>query len=832
MILIVIRHQRKHNYVLSSLNDIEPEIGKALVEVTKFFNYRHYITESERIYLVEKYDSLYNNTNKVINTKEFLKSEKKDSILRFNKAISGTEEFKKKNNDNFIKNQLKENKEFFDTVLAFPLDQQQKEAIVSLEDNVLVISSAGSGKTMTIVGKARYLIEKQGIDPSKILLVTFTKKAAESLSVRLMDKKLNCVTFHKFALDIIGEVTGKKPTLTASDFSLQVYQDLLDNDKSFRHSIVDFILSSRYKMKDQFEYDSLHEYIRDRKIYGVKAYYTDMDGHTVFCKSDEECQICDYLGRRGLRFRYEEKYEFQTADKNHRQYSPDFSIYFKDEDNKEHRAYLEHFSVNEYGRCPKWYGYNEECAYLQEIEWKRQLHHENGTILIETSSADFHKGDVFEKLEKQLKLCGIKWNDENNNDISRDIEKQEQSILDMLTSFNFLMKSRAITIDDIQKQNILGKDRMTINRIIIPFIAAYEKSENSQNEIDFTDAIIKATALCNEGNKPEYDYILVDEFQDISMERYRFLQSLRKTNPLTKLFCVGDDWQSIYRFAGSDMALFKSFSKYFGYTKECRMETTYRFGEPLIGKSSKFILTNPEQKEKTVHSFSPENLTNIDFIPTCGKTDISEKIRVLIDEISSCSNIYFLGRYSFDVNILKDSVFTVRGNNGKASISYNGREFIFMTIHQSKGLESDYVILLNCNSGALGFPSDIADNPVLKYVLSEPDGYAFGEERRVFYVGITRAKKHTYVLYEQDKPSPFIGEFMSGISSAEQAESVSESELCPKCHCGRVEVVYKGVAVNGNPYFVLGCSNHKYGCDYRDVKFVNINKQQKIRKTR
>lgn len=116
-------------------------------------------------------------------------------------------------------------------------------------------------------------------------------------------------------------------------------------------------------------------------------------------------------------------------------------------------------------------------------------------------------------------------------------------------------------------------------------------------------------------------------------DRYRFLESLRRKAPLTKLFCVGDDWQSIYRFAGSDMALFKSFEKFFGYTKKCLMETTYRFGEPAIADSSRFILANPEQAIKNVHSFREDAETKMDFLATEGRDGVIEAVKFIADQI-------------------------------------------------------------------------------------------------------------------------------------------------------------------------------------------------------
>ena len=827
--------EKRYVALLEECQEMKEDVEKALDAVSAKYNFNHYITESERKDISDKYSSLFIRLKSIVSKKEFSRILDSESFIRLHKVLSDTSGFKKINNEKFISLQLERNKEYFDTVLAYPLDAQQREAIVSLEDNVLVISSAGSGKTMTTVGKVRYLIDKQGVDPKKILLITFTRKAAASLSERLGEQDLKCLTFHKLALDIITEVTGQKPSIADSNFATSVYHFLMDNDDTFHHAIADYVLRARYKMKSQFEYETMEEYMQERQDKAIQAFYNDMDGRPVFCKSDEESQICDWLGERNIQFRYEEKYEYDTQDPDFRQYKPDFSIYFKDSAGVQKRIYLEHYAVNEYGHVPTWFGdgtdYSHQIAeakYLSGIEWKRNLHSDHRTILIETRSANFHKGDVFDVLCSQLKANGYieQPSKVRNHNISRELEQQEQSILDMLTAFTFLLKSKGLNSDGIESLGIERQDALTINQIIKPFIAAYEKEQEQRREIDFVDAIVWATSLCDEGHKREYDYILVDEFQDISMDRYRFLQALRTQSPLTKLFCVGDDWQSIYRFAGSDMSLFKDFSKYFGYTKECRMETTYRFGEPLIQKSSEFILHNPDQKSKEVKPFNEAISTKLEFVAVDGREDVVNKFIELIKAIPEDKEIYVLGRYSFNVHVFKNSPVTVKSNSNRVSLTYNGREMTYMTVHQSKGLESDYVILLGCDSGSLGFPAEIDDAPILKYVLSQPDGYRFGEERRVFYVGITRAKKITYIFYNQERPSSFIPEFTHieepHIKSGK--DSIPPDQLCPRCHCGRIIEMRRGKAVNGNPYAFYVCSNERLGCDYKETRFVNINK--------
>lgn len=818
------QNAKKRQEGLKAIARLKPEVETAFSEISNYYSYGRYLTESERLELLKKYYNLDRSLKPIFNSKVLEESPDKDLFLRFHKAMSDTAIHKKTNNEHFVGNQLNSYSQYFDTILAYPLDAQQREAIVSLEDNVLVISSAGSGKTMTTVGKVRYLIDIQHVPAEKILLITFTRKAAESLSERLGEKNLKCRTFHKLALDIIGETTGEKPTITAPDFSVQVYHKLSQENPVFRDAIADYIIRSRYTMRDQFEYSSMQDYMQDRQKHGIQAFFKDMDGKPVFCKSDEESKICDFLGSRGIKFRYEEKYEFNTVDAEYRQYCPDFSIYIDGPDGTLKRIYLEHFAVNEAGHCPGWFTYDEEYKYLDGIQWKRQCHQERGTILLETSSAGFQRGDVFKNLSKQLLELGAIFSKTTHQSVSRELLRQEENILDMLTSFNFLLKSRDRTIEDIISQVGRGPDAITINDIIVPFVDAYRQMELDNNEVDFTDAIIRATNLCNDGHRPDYDYILVDEFQDISLDRYRFLQALRREKPLTKLFCVGDDWQSIYRFAGSDMALFKQFEKYFGYTKKCLMETTYRFGEPVIADSSKFILANPEQAVKNVHSFREDVETKLDFLSTDGRDGVVETVKYLADQIPADKEILLLGRYRFDVNIFKNTELAVHENKDRIFVSYGSRQINFMTVHQSKGLECDYVILINCNGGTVGFPSQISDSPVLKYVLSEPDTYAFSEERRVFYVGITRAKKHTWVLYDMNNPSPFVKEFVKTLEPGKKpGNGIPESEMCPKCHCGRIKVIKKGVAVNGNPYTTFACSNEKYGCDYLETKFVNLN---------
>jgi DNA helicase-4 len=221
---------------------------------------------------------------------------------------------------------------------------------------------------------------------------------------------------------------------------------------------------------------------------------------------------------------------------------------------------------------------------------------------------------------------------------------------------------------------------------------------------------------------------------------------------------VGDDWQSIYRFSGSDMALFSQFSEYFGATEINKIETTYRFGEPLVSLSAGFVQRNPAQIQKNIHSFSAEMKTGLEF-HAYERREYCHTIEQLVASIPSDKSIFLLGRYSFDDYYLSFMFQSVKEGN-RFYYLIGGRKIEFLTVHKSKGLEADYVILLQCNKDTYGFPSLVSDDPVLDYVLTDSDRYPYGEERRLFYVAITRAKVKTLVLYDKRFPSVFVDEFL------------------------------------------------------------------------
>ena len=696
-----------------------------------------------------------------------------ETIFNFISDFGAINRLVKQHNEGIITFLLDTHKEFFDHCLKYPLDKQQRRSIVSGEENCLVVSSAGSGKTSSIVGKVKYLTEIKKINPQNILLISYTNKAAAELTERMGIAGLRGYTFHKLALDIIGQTTGQKPSIYENTDALfvKIYHELL-NDKKFKKSVIEYFIDYQTPEKEwEKRKNERRQQLSEQKEVRLKATFPDMDGKTVYVRSEQEQKICFALSSLSVKFRYEEPYEHPLVDEMHSQYKPDFSIYFE-QGGETKRIYLEHFGVDEHGLVPIWFAKDGGITYEEAnqkyndgITWKKAAHEKFGTKLLTTSSADFHYSDIREKLKTLLEKADVSIQEKTDAELYDMVlppnSKHEKAFIRLVVTFVTLIKSSCKSVDEVLRQTKnAGDERSTfiIKNIFQPVYKRYIEELANINQIDFTDAILQATDICRSSHPVKYDYIIVDEFQDISVDRYNFLKVLREGNPPAKLYCVGDDWQSIYRFSGSDMALFNQFSDYFGQTEINKIETTYRFGEPLVSLSSQFIQRNEAQIKKNIHPFNPQVKTELQFCDY-ERRDYCNVIGQLVASIPLDKSVFLLGRYSFDDYYLSFMYKSVKEGNRFFYI-IGDRKIEFLTVHKSKGLEADYVIILQCNKDTYGFPSLVSDDPVLNYVLTKSDQYPYGEERRLFYVAITRAKVKTYILYDRRFPSVFVDEFL------------------------------------------------------------------------
>lgn len=324
-----------------------------------------------------------------------------------------------------------------------------------------------------------------------------------------------------------------------------------------------------------------------------------------------------------------------------------------------------------------------------------------------------------------------------------------------------------------------------------------------------------ATAAISNGlYKHNYKFVIIDEYQDLTRGQFKLLEALRQQSDF-KLFAVGDDWQSIYRFSCSDINYILDFPKYWGESEISRIEKTYRFAQSLVDVSGEFVMANPRQHKKQIIS----GITNI--LDACNEINADSehiaynRMMEVIFKLPPNSSVFFIGRYNWDRKILleQDSRLTLKYNAAaqQSEINIAGRsdlKALFYTAHKSKGLQADYVFLINVRSDTYGFPSLVANSKLVEALLEQADEYPYAEERRLFYVAMTRARKKFYLINIQNKTSTFVKELEKKFPDKLIKHN---GKLCPLC---------KGMLVRRKSsygYF-YGCSNyHKTGCKYTEA---------------
>ena len=651
---------------------------------------------------------------------------------------------------------------------------------------------------------------------------------------------IQATTFHKLGLDILKEANHKVYDVKDDmrKFFEEYFSTKINNNKNMLSNLIDFFAYYLELPADLNNFDSLGKMYEHEKSMDLETVKSKYDKSSYLnkttskaeikvtlnqekVKSLQEVKIANYLFLHGIKYEYESLYPHQDQKGNKRAYHPDFYL-------PEYDIYIEHFGVNENNKCP-WLPPIEEEKYIEDMLWKKGLHKQNNTKLLCTYSYYFSKGILFEKLEELLKENGVEFKEINLEDVFNAVyvtqgKKYFSEFITLCCTFISLFKSSGYQLSDLdclqykssKYNNVYFQNRLKVFKDIIRvLLVEYEQYLKDSEAYDFSDMINLSTKVIKEGFKVyPYKYVIIDEFQDISFARYKLIKAiLDQTN--AKLMCVGDDWQSIYRFAGSDINLFTSFEEYFGYTKVMFIEKTYRNSQELIDVVGNFITKNPQQIEKKLKSDKSINnpIAIYHYYGDNYKPELKKMMDDLINEFGTSSSILLLGRTIYDFEMLKDSGLFYGKDIENIHYKYSPDVLItFMTVHKAKGLEADNVILLNFENSVLGFPNKIADDPMLEIVLNKPDQYLYAEERRLLYVALTRTKNKSLILCNGDSPSEFKNDLASlnNVIMKDEIASGKDTEvLCPKCKTGHL---IKRINEQTGKEFI-GCSNYPK-CDY------------------
>ncbi len=810
-------------------------------EIIKLVN--NYVLINEEYSLHEKYNKLISLNDSFYDSKQvegliknlnLIKNELNDKELFYEFPLfdeNKLNEYISKHNDDFVQQHL--NDSIFNDINGKSLDIEQRTAVLRDETSALTIAGAGSGKTLTICRKLKYLLNN-AVNPKDILLLSYSKKSADDLEKKAknIDSNLTVGTFHKIGLKILEESSGKK-FMVEDQFNAIIekyFKEEMQNDPSAMNDILRYyglFLNSK-KKKEKYDNDGeLYKDLKNADFTTLRDALSNISGErdkkiTIkkeMVKSFEELEIANFYFLNGIDYVYEKPYENDVSDNEHRQYTPDFYL-------KDYGIYHEHYGVDRNGKATQ-YKDIEARKYERGILWKRQIHNLYHTKCLETFSYQFSDGTIYDNLTALLKDNGVKLNPLKPEEVKKATdsvyeERSFKSLINLIRSFISLYKARYKDISyfdslkDSSFPNIYQKNRASLFLDICKRIYAYYIDYlNKEGKIDFDDMILKSKEMVSSLSDFKYKYIIVDEFQDISYSRMKFLKSLIEHGS-SKLFAVGDDWQAIYRFSGCDLGLFLNFEKYFGKSSINYITSTHRNSQELQDIAGPFIKKNPQQMNKTIksgkHLDKPIKIVYFNG----DKYTAFQQTLSLINEMNPNAKILVLGRNNKDVediqsNSLKTkNSFGVKVNSVLSSKEYPGLNLTYSTAHGSKGLEEDYTIIINADDKTLGFPNKMEDDPLLNLVLSENDQMEYAEERRLWYVALTRTRSYCYILVDARHPSQFVEEIKEQceIINDECLEKVESPLLCPHCKSGRL-------IIRRNQYEkeFYGCSNYPY-CDY------------------
>ncbi len=711
-----------------------------------------------------------------------------------------------KHNKKRFSQALIQQNEFFDTVESQALTLCQRYAVYNDEQSTLVLAGAGTGKTSVIKAKIAYLVKTGLAQAEEICVLAFAKDAKDELSQRVyQDKDLTKVkisTFHSLGKEIIENYKQQKqPLIELSNDKLKFAQFLQDNlvkiaeqSNEIASLLVIYLSQFFYPEHPESEFKDLGDYFSHIK----SQQFRSLKGEKMV--NVEELRIANWLNSQGIQYQYQHDYKFIAATNKKTQYKPDFYL-------PELDLHIDFWDLQE----------QELSTHLPDIEQLNSckehiasLHKKFETVLVTLDNSN-NDVDLIDQVKSEINQHCQQFNLKNqyNKPSISVLVKQlkEHELFNQLSQLIGLFighfKNSHLNIDELinnEPATYNDKRVQVFIRLMYPLLEAYDNTILQSQSLDYADMIKQALCISQQNDfhlatNHQYDfkYILVDEFQDISKIRACLIKSLKESAKRCALFCVGDDWQSIYRFAGSDYRLTSEFTRYFGYSETITLDTTFRFNNKISEVASSFISKNPNQLNKQLRTLSSSDENQIIVVEEAQR---HQKLEHILDEINERVNLNQATKPD-------NSVLILARNNGSLSpirsfiANYPQLNIKLLSVHKSKGCQAGHVIILDMCQGEKGFPSTQGNDPIIDNILAPEDDYPFAEERRLFYVALSRAKQRVYCLSPVDKKSEFIQELIDpsnnyAVTYRACKDEVNEQQQakishCPRCISGTVE---------------------------------------------
>jgi hypothetical protein len=490
-------------------------------------------------------------------------------------------------------------------------------------------------------------------------------------------------------------------------------------------------------------------------IYPDQLKFTTLRGEKVRSKSERD--IADWFYRHQIDYKYEPRVNMKDFD-----FHPDFFI-------PEADLYLEHVSDLSY-----------------KMIHKEEQFDIGGKNCVKTFESIMRDSAVFNR--EMENIVGGRITNWINPASSLSYEIEFRGYMDKVNEYikmamqvQFKTKTRRIDLDELLISATQHEhERIRIfYELAIPLIKTVEQYCTDKSLLDFDDLLLQSIRLLDddktgirEAIREKFRYILVDEFQDVNSLQVDLLQQL--IGPKTQLFCVGDDWQSIYSFRESEVDYILNFEKYFGPAEIISLDLNFRSTQGIVDVANEVISKNLHRLDKQIEAYK-KTPGKVKLLK--GKTE-NDCVRLVIDKIAyhltegfNFDDILILYRrkkmYSVYRNGLKEAGFAIPNN----------------TIHGAKGEEAKIVFVVGLKDGSGGFPDIWLDDAIFREIGNVDVDRMMEEERRLFYVAITRAKDTLYLVTELGNESRFIDEIplhlVDVISNFNTTDWVIP--LCPEC---------------------------------------------------
>lgn len=686
------------------------------------------------------------------------------------------------------------------------LNDKQREAVVSEDKRLLVLAGAGSGKTKTLLQKIIYLIEEKGVSPSSILAITFTKNATNEMIDRLIisadmtgqyesmlfnkrmskadkDKErfsnqkkykwidgLTVRTFHSFCYSIL-----RNYGVNEFDNKFRIIGDEKRNeeDELSKHVAPETVFEVAHKLLIEKCEDTdfllhLKRYILDyiiNKIHLKKndnrylpkdgKYFTTLNGTKVRSKSEQF--IADWFYRHSIKYEYEPLLNVKDFP-----FHPDFFI-------PEANLYIEHVSDKSFSTKNKEEQFEKGNlllvkTYESMTKDSALFNHTLDKVVKNRLPANYHK------------TASLTYKEEFNgyHENVKDFVIQIMRITDMIKVENIDLKSVLENARKDQHERVRN-----FYELAIPIVEKYIEYCTDKSYLDFNDLISRSTSLFQNHEdiankyKSKYQYILVDEFQDVNNLQVELIKLLL-TNQ-TQLFCVGDDWQSIYGFRGSNVSYIVDFENHFPNSKVITLNLNYRSTQNIVGASNEVIKYNKFKVEKEIRSSKQSEHKIVVYSGNSEEENIQfcfDKVQELLADGLTNDDILFLYRRS---KMYAPYFFRFKNENVKVQSK---------TIHAAKGLEAKVVFIIGLTEGNGGFPDIWLEDRIFQVIKKANHDLLMEEERRLFYVAITRAKDKLFLITEKGNESSFLKEIpdIFTVKTSIPLKSVVEKVItCPRC---------------------------------------------------